>query len=248
MRSTIRRLALVPGTLLATGALVLGMATAAGAVVTSSNWGGERAGNGNYHFRYVQALFTVPQHACVSDDYAGSVVHLGGTIDYVTLGVACISPGGGAPPVPTAFYTYNNGQTTGTSYGTATVTADDTVFASIYYNSSNNIANVYEYDETSATTLENTFQFAGTAQYKWATVAGEIIPSQPAPPGPGSSITLVPFSQVRVTTYSGQKGSGLAGPWSVQAEETFNGAHEIFGPTGANKSVSSFNATEYNNA
>ena len=73
MRSTIRRLALVPGTLLAAGALMLGMTTAAGAAVTTTNWGGYRAGNGNWHFRYIQGTFTVPQHACTGDDFTGAV-------------------------------------------------------------------------------------------------------------------------------------------------------------------------------
>jgi hypothetical protein len=245
MRSTIRRLALVPGTLLAAGALVLGMATAAGATVTTNNWGGYRAGDGNWHFRYIQGTFVVPQHACTGDDFTGAVVHLGGSVDYVSLGVACF----GSPVAVRSFLTYDNGPSGGvTSYGPSTVAADDTIYAQIYYNQSNNIANVYEYDETSGVTLENTYVNAGTAQYKWATAAGQINTSQPLPPPPGTSIALVPFSQVRVTSYNGTKGSGLAGPWGVQDEEVFNGAHEIFGGSGASSNYGSFNATEYGNA
>lgn len=245
MRSSIRRLALVPGTLLAAGALVLGMASAAGAVVTTSNWAGYRAGNGNWHYRYVQGTFVVPQHACTGDDFTGAVVHLGGSVDYVSVGVACF----GSPYAPRSYLTYNSTSGVHTSYGPGgVVTGDDTIFASLYYNSANNQVNVYAYDETAGVTLENTFVDAGTAQFKYATVAGQINPSQPFPPGAGSSITLVPFTQVRVTAADGQRSSGMSGPWGVQDEEVFNGAHEIAGGSGASSNYSSFNSTEYGNA
>lgn len=245
MRSTIRRLALVPGTVLAAGALVLGMATAAGATVKdSTGWAGYRAGNGNWMFRYIQGTFVVPQHACVSDDYSASGVHLGGKVDFVNLGVACT----GTPAALTTYFTYDNGATTTTTYATTAPAADDTVFASIYYNQANNDANVYEYDETTSTTLVSTWITAGTAQYTWASAFGIVNTAQPAPPSPGSSITLVPFSQVRVTSYDGTHGQGISGPWGVQQEQGVNGAHVIDSGTGLSDGWTSFNVTEYGNS
>jgi hypothetical protein len=244
MRSTIRRLALVPGTVLAAGALILGTATAAGATVQTTNgWAGYRAGNGNWHFRYIQGTFVVPQNACGTDDFTSAGVHLGGSIDFTTIGIACTSPG-----TLTTYWTWNNGATTGTSYGTTTPAADDTVFASLYYNQANNITNVYEYDETTATTLVNTFVTAGTALYKWASAFGTIYNDQPYPPASGSSYTLVPFSQVRVTSYDGTHGSGIDGPWGVQEEEAVNGAHVIYAGTGLSDGWTAFHLTEYGNA
>jgi hypothetical protein len=252
MRSTIRRLALVPGTLLAAGALVLGMATAAGATVTTTNWGGYRAGNGNWHFRYVQGTFVVPQKACVNtgsgvDDYQTAGVHIGGSIDYVTAGVIC---NGQSNTGLSGFYSFNNGSTSGTGSPIASInpSGDDTVFASLYYDSSNNQVNVYVYDETKASTLINTWLFAGNGQFKWASDFATIIASQPFGPPSGTSITLVPFTGVRVTSLDGTKGTGMAGPWGVQDEEAFNGAHEILGGSGPNSNYSSFNVTEYGNA
>jgi hypothetical protein len=245
MRSTIRRLALVPGTVLAAGALILGTATAAGATVkTTDGWAGYRAGNGNWNFRYIQGTFVVPQHACTSDDYSASGVHLGGTIDFATVGVACT----GSPAAITTYWAYNNGATSGITYGTTAPAADDTVFVSLYYNAANNDTNVYEYDETSGTTLLSTFITAGTALYKWASAFGIVNPSQPAPPPSGTSYTLVPFSQVRVTSYNGTRGTGINGPWGVQDEEAVNGAHVFAAGTNLSDGWGSFNVTEYGNA
>lgn len=251
MRKVIARLTLAPAVLLCAGALTLAAAVPAGATTNTSNQAGYRAGGaGLWNLRYVQAEFTVPQHACTGDDFNGAGVQLAGHVNSVAVGVACDGS------VPTAGYQFAYNGTTWSSTWTFTTkcAADDRIFASLYYDTVNNYVELYEVDLTTGVTLVNDSALAYGAGYHWATAAAQVNTPLAYAPGPGQNFILVPFSDVTVTSYNGTHGTnhGMNGSWGVAGIQAVNGAHVIFaapvlyGTSGG--SDNTFNTREFGNS
>src|ERR1700728_1903981 len=100
MGKILTRLTAAPAAMLTAGALALAVAgpagatpagaTPAGATISTTSQAGYQAGGpGHWSFRYIRAEFTVPQHACSSDDFNRAGIQLAGNVDSVAVGVAC---------------------------------------------------------------------------------------------------------------------------------------------------------------
>jgi hypothetical protein len=258
MRKILTRLTLAPAAVLAAGALTFATAGPAGATISTpethptANQAGYQAGGeaGLWGFRYIQAEFTVPQHACSSDDFNSAGIQLAGRVDSVTVGVAC----SGSTPTAGYQYAYQGTTWSNTWKFTTKTLADDRIFASLYYDVDNNYVALYEIDLTTGTTLVNDTTTAYGGMYHWATASATVNTPLVFAPEPGTNFVLVPFSDVSVTSYNGTRGtnSGMNGPWGVTELQAVNGAHlELGAPIlydSDGNSDNTFNAREYGNS
>jgi hypothetical protein len=226
-------------------------ATPAGATIDTTNQAGYQVGGpGHWSFRYIRAEFTVPQHACSSDDFSRAGIQLAGKVDSVAVGVACRGS------LPTAGYQFGYDGTTWSNTWTFTTKtlSDDLILASLYYDQGNNYVSMQETDLTTGQTLVNDTSLAYGAMYHWATALAQVNTPLIYAPDPGQSFVLVPFSDVAVTSYDGTHGQdgGMTGLWAVTALRAVNGAHVDFAARPLYSSGSgrdnTFNTREYGNS
>jgi hypothetical protein len=251
MGKILTRLTVAPAAVLAASALALAPAGPAGATInTTSQAGYQVGGPGHWSFRYIRAEFTVPQHACSSDDFNRAGIQLAGKVDSVAVGVACQGS------TPTAGYQFGYNGTTWSNTWTFTTKAlsDDLILASLYYDQGNNYVSMQETDLTTGQTLVNDTSLAYGAMYHWATALAQVNTPLVFAPNPGQSFVLVPFSKVGVTTYNGThgKGGGMTGPWTMTGLRAVNGAHADFAPrplfSSEGGQYNTFNTREYGNS
>jgi hypothetical protein len=261
MRRILTRLTVAPAAGLAAGALALAVAAPAGAtpvmaepamaMINTTNQAGFQAGSrGHWSFRFIRAEFTVPQHACSSDDFNRAGIQLAGTVDSVAVGVACQ----GSTPMAGYQFGYHGTTWSNTWTFTTKASSDDLILASLYYDVGNNYVSLQETDVTTGQTLVNDTSLAYGAMYHWATALAQVNTPLIYPPNAGQSIVLVPFSDVTVTTYNGTHGrrGGMTGPWAVTGLRAVNGAHVEFAAKSLYSSGSgrdnTFNTREYGNS
>jgi hypothetical protein len=260
MRKILTRLTLAPAVVLSAGTLALVAAAPAGATIitttstsiSTTDQAGYQAGGtaGLWGMRYIQAEFTVPQQACSSDDFSSAGIQLAGRVDSVAVGVAC----NGSTPTAGYQYAYQGTTWNNTWKFTTRTLADDLIFASLYYDVSNNYVELYEIDLTTGTTLVNDTTTAYGAMYHWATASATVKTPLVFAPEPGTNFVLVPFTDVKVTSYNGTYGNngGMNGPWGVTGLWAVDGAHLEFGAPmlydSDGSSDNTFNTREYGNS
>ena len=244
-----RSMATLSGGLLALG--LLGATTAGAADATTGNqpYAGYQTANTGWHFRYVQADFTVPLSACKNDDFTLAGVALIGSANNVAVGVTCLNG--------QVWAGYEVGYTGTTDPHQFThvvaVAANDTYQATIYYDQGNNYDSLQLNNLTTGQSgvINDTHSAHGAMYSQAITVGGVANPPADAcnSTTPGNSFILTPFSHAGATAYNGQHGGGLSGPWGSANQLTENnGAQTIAAAPLLYGGGTTFNVREYCNA
>lgn len=234
----------VAGALLTFGAVSTMMAGAAGAGVITNTSGiaGYVAGNGSYSFRYATTTFSVPEYACVSDDFVAGGIELvgslGSTHDNAVIGVHCIGH--------TPWVYWSTTSLTHLASGGLIVSDDDNVTVSVYYDATTGYDYFYVTDNTSGAS-DSWAHKAGVAEYHYDYNVAVVNDPLHYPPPPGSNYALVTFTNSGLTTYSGVHGTGLNGPWGYNELEAVNGAHVVAAAPVLYNGYSTFNVRIYGN-
>ena len=242
-------MATVASALLALGIAGATTAGAAGATTGNQPYAGYQTRDSGWHIRYIQASFTVPLHACSSDDFQLAAVALTGAANNAAVGVTCWNG------VPWAGYEQNYTGTTnpGSFKHVTAVAANDSYQATIYYDQGDNFDSLTLNNLTTGTdNIVNDTSFAHGALYTQAMAIAQTA----NPPGhscdstsPGGSFILVPFWHAGATAYNGMRGAGLNGPWGSANQLTQNnGAQTIAAAPLLYGGGTTFNVREYCNA
>jgi hypothetical protein len=244
MRNAIRRLALPLGSLLAAGGLVLATAATAGAAINTDYATGWQAGNNAWQFRFVEAKFTVPLHACGSDDFWGAGISLIGSSDRVTLGVSCQGS------IPFAGYQFDyTGTTDPNSWSHVTAVASNhVILEQLYYDQTTDYVSLWAKDLTTGAVLVNDSHYASSARYMTVLAAAAVADPASYAPSAGKSFVLMPFTDVNVTSYNGVHGNGIEGRWGVKELDETNGAQVIAAAPDLYNGGTAFNVREYGNS